>query len=413
MYTSEEIINKLFIKMKSMKRLSIILLMSYSLITLSCTKNERKPESSKPVVLWQKSDTSYDNFRIPSVIVTQKGTVLAFAEGRSNDGDAGDIDLLVKRSFDNGKTWSEQTVVWDDRDNTCGNPCPVIDETTGRIILLMTWNSGADGEDDAIIKEGDDTRRPFMCYSDDDGLTWSEPEDLTATCKNPDWGWYATGPGVAIQLKSEQYKNRIVIPANHSYSINNKEEQVTEGVYGYGSHVLLSDDGGSSWRMSMAITPGCNESQVVELSDGRLMMNMRSYNGLSSRAISYSEDGGETWSDIEHALQLADEQCQASIIEYGSYAGKKMYLFSNPGNPWDRVYMTIRASYDDCNTWSNSKLIFAGPSAYSCMTVLPDGNIGLLFEGGKDFRYESMVFVSIHPDELFKPGTLINNLNSK
>ena len=392
---------------KTVTIISAILLM-YSCGHISNTKTFSKH-------LWKNSDKEYTKYRIPSMIVTQKGTVLTFCEGRAGDGgDAEDIDLLVKRSTDNGETWSELAIVWDDGGNTCGNPCPVIDQTTGRIILMMTWNLVGNGEDlHAIMKEGDDTRRPFMCYSDDDGLTWSEPEDLTATCKNPDWGWYATGPGVAIQLKSEQYKNRIVIPANHSYSINNKEEQVTEGVYGYGSHVLLSDDGGSSWRMSMAITPGCNESQVVELSDGRLMMNMRSYNGLSSRAISYSEDGGETWSDIEHALQLADEQCQASIIEYGSYAGKKMYLFSNPGNPWDRVYMTIRASYDDCNTWSNSKLIFAGPSAYSCMTVLPDGNIGLLFEGGKDFRYESMVFVSIHPDELFKPGTLINNLNSK
>jgi sialidase-1 len=250
-----------------------------------------------------------------------------------------------------------------------------------------------------------------MCCSDDDGLTWSEPVDLTATCKNPDWGWYATGPGVAIQLKSETYKNRLVIPANHSYSTDNKDEQVTEGGYGYGSHVLLSDDGGASWRMSKVITPGCNESQVVELSNGRLIMNMRSYNRLGCRAISYSEDGGETWSDIKHALQLVEEVCQASFIEYGVCGGEKMYLFSNPGNPVDRYFMTIKASFDECKTWSNDKLIFAGPSAYSCMTVLPDGNIGLLFEGGDKYRHESIVFVSVNPDKLFEPGTLLDNLN--
>jgi sialidase-1 len=387
------------------------LIFGLGMIMPSCNNPERKPESSEPVSVWQRSDPGYTLFRIPSLIVTQKGTVLAFAEGRAGQEDSGNIDLLVKRSTNNGKTWSEQSVVWSDRDNTCGNPCPVIDQTTGRIILMMTWNPGSDDEGDIIKHETEDTRRPFMCYSDDDGLTWSEPVDLSATCKNPDWGWYATGPGIAIQLKSKKYKNRLVIPANHSYTTNKKDEQVTEGGHGYGSHVLLSDDGGDNWRMSRVIMPGCNESQVVELSDGTLMMNMRSYNRMGCRAISYSGDGGETWSEIEHALQLADEVCQASFIKYGSYDGKRMYLFSNPGNPVDRLFMTVKASFDECKTWSNDKLIFAGPSAYSCMTVLPDGNIGLLFEGGKDFRYENIVFISMHPDQLFKPGTLLNQLN--
>lgn len=398
-----------------MNRLSqtglVILILGLSLTLMSCTKAGNNSVFVKPVTVWQQSDSNYGMFRIPSIIVTRKGTVLAFAEGREGQGDAGDIDLVLKRSTDNGKTWSKHIVVWDDGKNTCGNPCAVVDQITGRILLMMTWNSGDYGEDEIIKKNVDDTRRPYITYSDDDGLTWSTPVDLTKTCKNPDWGWYATGPGVGIQLKSDKYKNRLVIPANHSYTTTNEKEQVAGEGRGYGSHVLLSDDGGASWRMSTPITPGCNESQVVELSDGRLMMNMRSYNGLPCRAIACSEDGGETWSQVKHAIQLADEQCQASIIQYGSYNGKKLYLFSNPGNPWDRYYMTIRASFDDCKTWSNAKLIFAGPSAYSCLTVLPDGNIGLLFEGGNKFRYASIIFVSMDPDQLFKPGTLLNNLN--
>ena len=387
----------------------IFLILSLCIIILSCSDSGRKSEPSKPVIVWRQSDAGYELYRIPSIIVTPKGTVLAFAEARQGQEDSGDIDLVVKRSSDNGRTWSEQSVVWSDGRNTCGNPCPVIDQITGRIILMMTWNMGNEDEGDIIMHDVDNTRRPYMCYSDDDGLTWSEPVDLTATCKNPDWGWYATGPGVAIQLKSEKYKNRLVIPANHSYSTTNQEEMVVEEKYGYGSHVLLSDDGGKNWRMSTSITPGCNESQVVELSDGRLMMNMRSYNRMGCRAISYSDDGGETWSKIEHALQLVEEVCQASFIEYGVYAGEKMYLFSNPGNPWDRYFMTIKTSFDDCETWSNDKLIFAGPSAYSCMTVLPNGNIGLLFEGGREYRYENIVFVSIHPDQLFQPGVLLGS----
>lgn len=361
--------------------------------------------------VWKNSDKEYTKYRIPAIIVTQKGTLLIFCEGRAGDGgDSGDIDLLVKRSGDNGKSWSEQSIVWDDGGNTCGNPCPVIDQETGRIILMMTWNSGAYGEHKAIRKEVVDTRRPFMCYSDDDGLTWSEALDLTATCKNPDWEWYATGPGVGIQLKSEKYKNRIVIPANHSYSATNEHEKVTKTGYGFGSHVLLSDDGGSNWQMSTAITPGCNESQVVELSDGRLMINMRSYNQMNCRAISYSEDGGETWSEIVHAYQLVEPVCQASIIEYGQYNGKKMFLFSNPAALEDRVCMTIKASFDESKTWSNAKLIAGNKAEYSCLTVLPDGNIGILYEIGFDFIYDlGIAFVSFHPDELFKPGTLLSD----
>ncbi len=358
----------------------------------------RCAQQAPPIILWQK-DVQYPEIRIPSLIVTQEGTVLAFAEGREGRSDGGDIDFIMKRSTDNGKTWSEQMEVWDDARNTCGNPCPVVDHSTGRIILFMSWNSG---------KESEDTRRPYMCYSDDDGLTWSEPMDMTESCKLSDWGWYATGPGVAIQMRSEKYKGRLIIPANHSYPTDEPKHKVTQEGWGYGAHVLISDDGGKTWRISEPITPGCNESQVVELSDGRLMMNMRSYNGLPCRAVAYSKDGGETWSEVYHSYQLPDEQVQASIIEYGEYGDDRMYLFSNPGNPWDRVYMAIKASFDDCATWSNEKLIYAGKSAYSCMTVLPNGNIGLLFEGGKEFRHETVAFVSINPDELFTPGTYLS-----
>jgi len=366
--------------------------------------NEKNSASFSWNHIWNNSDSSYNNFRIPSMIVTQKGTVLIFCEARSG-GDASDIDLLVRRSNDNGETWSEQSIVWQDSINTCGNPCPVIDQTTGRIILFMTWNPGEESGKEIV-----NARRPYMCFSDDDGLTWSEPLDMTATCKNPDWGWYATGPGVAIQLKSEKYKNRIVIPANHSYSTNNEQEKVTKAGHGVGSHVLLSDDGGRNWRISTAITPGCNESQVVELSDGRLMMNMRSFNRLNCRAISYSEDGGESWSEIEHALQLVEPVCQASIIEFGQYKGRRMFLFSNPAAVDERVSLTVKMSFDDCKTWSNAKLIDGKRVQYSCMTVLPNGNIAILYEIGFDHIYDSgIAFVSFPPDELFNPGTLLHD----
>jgi len=390
-----------------MKRITLLLSCVLGLCLLSSC-GDGAGESYIWSHVWQDSDGLYKHYRIPSIIVTQNETVLIFCEGRSGR-DASDIDLLVRRSDDHGRSWSEQAIVWQDGANTCGNPCPVIDQTTGRIILFMSWNRFEEGGRTVVTKSGKDTRRPFMCYSDDDGLTWSEPVDLTASCKDPDWGWYATGPGIGIQLQSEKYRNRLVIPANHSYTSNDPEEPLLEDGYGYGAHLLLSDDGGATWQMSSPITPGCNESQVVELSDGRLMMNMRSYNGLNCRAVSISEDGGETWSEIEHAIQLAEPVCQASIMEYGQYKGKRMFLFSNPAALDERTALTVKTSFDDCKTWSNAKLIDGKRVQYSCMTVLPNGNIGVLYEIGWGGDHDlGIAFVSFHPDELFTPGTLLN-----
>lgn len=356
-------------------------------------------------VLWEKGTGDYNNYRIPSLITTPKGTLLVFCEGREG-GDAGDIDLLLKRSEDNGITWSDEQIVWDDAQNTCGNPCPVIDEETGRIWLFLTWNNGEDHESEIIHKTSSSPRIPYLMYSDDDGNTWSEPVNMAESCRDSSWGWYATGPGFGIQIKNGLHKGRLVIPANHSYDDPNGT--IRNGPYGYGSHVLFSDDHGETWKMSEPIKPGCNESQVTELSDGTLVMNMRSYNDQYSRAISFSKDGGETWTEIEHDYQLVESKCQASILNYGPFGEKQMHLFLNPAVPSGRNHMTLKASFDDCESWSNDKLIYAGPAAYSCLTKLPDGKIGMFFEAGKESSYEKMVFVSIETAQIFTPGSLLN-----
>jgi len=360
------------------------------------------PETLVDGVLWEQSDPSYNNYRIPALIVTKSNTLLAFAEGREG-GDAGDIDILLRRSMNNGVSWEEQIVVWDDGTNTCGNPCPVVDEQTGRILLLMTWNLGSDGESAIIRRTSDSTRVPYLTYSDDDGLTWSEPRSLYEAGKDPAWGWYATGPGVGIQLKAEAYKGRLVVPCNNSY--DNPEIASREG-FGYGAHVLLSDDGGDSWRRSEIITPEVNESQVAELANGTLLMNMRSYNQTGTRAVAYSADGGETWSSIEHDPQLIEPVCQGSLLSFGDWEGQKLHLFSNPSVQGQRTHMTIQTSFDDCQTWTNAKLIYQGPSAYSCLTRLPNGHVALFFEMGEERPYEQMRFVSFSPQQLFSPGVL-------
>lgn len=358
-------------------------------------------------VLWQQGTGKYNNYRIPSIIVTQKGTLLAFCEGREA-GDSGNIDLLLKRSEDNGKTWSNEQVVWDDGTNTCGNPCPVVDKETGRIWLFATWNNGEDQEGEIIHKTATSPRLPYVCYSDDDGFTWSEPDPLPETCRDASWGWYATGPGIGIQIKKGSHKGRLVIPANHSY--DDPQGTVRNGPFGYGSHVLYSDDNGKTWSRSEAIKPGCNESQVTELSEGTLVMNMRSYNNQYSRAISFSKDGGKSWSKIEHDVQLVESKCQASILYFGQFDGKQMHLFSNPAVPVGRTALAVKTSFDDCESWSNAKLIYAGPSAYSCLAKLPNGQVGLFFEAGEKRPYAKMVFVSFKIEELFTPGTILEKI---
>jgi sialidase-1 len=334
-------------------------------------------ESVMQKPLFVKGVGGYNIYRIPALLTTQKGTLLAFCEGREG-GDSSDIDLLLRRSEDGGETWSRKQVVWDQGKNICGNPCPVQDRDTGIIWLLMTWNHRDDPEDEQIEGTAEYARRPYVCYSNDDGKTWSEPVDLSETCRDPDWGWYATGPGVAIQLRCGKYKGRLVVPANHS-------DLKYEGSY-YNSHVVYSDDHGKTWKYSQPIGPGCNESQVVELADGTLMMNMRAYNPSGYRAIATSTDGGETWTKAWRHDQLPEPTCQASFLRYSTVedGGKNRLLFSNPASMDDRINMTVRVSYDEGKTWPVSKRLYSGSSAYSCLTVLPDGDIGCLYEAGED-----------------------------
>ncbi len=335
-------------------------------------------------VIFRSGEEGYSNYRIPSLITTKNGSLLAFCEARKDHrGDSGNIDLVVKRSTDGGKTWSGPLIVWDAGDHTAGNPCPVVDQRTGRIINLVCWNLATDHGRDLHAGTSVDTRRVYQTHSDDDGLTWSEPKEITSKVKEPSWWWYATGPGIGIQLQKGPHKGRLVIPANHT----------AEGYFG--AHTLYSDDGGETWQVSEIIKPTVNESQVVELSDERLMMNMRSqgfpdtkrpYSGY--RSIAYSSNGGESWTEPVFDDELGDPICQASIIRYDA----NRILFSNPNPPVSlergpREQMTVKLSSDDGQTWAKKLLIYEGPSAYSSLAKLPDGKIGLLYEKDKDIAF--------------------------
>jgi sialidase-1 len=341
----------------------------------------------------------YHTYRIPALLVTREGTLLAFCEGRKTSrSDSGDIDLLVRRSTDGGKTWEPQQIVWDDGGNTCGNPCPVVDQTTGVIWLPMTWNHGQDTEAMIMKNTGRDTRRVFVTCSKDDGRTWAQPREITADVKRPEWRWYATGPGVGIQLTQGPAKGRLLIPCDHSLVLPDDPD-------GYNSHVIYSDDHGQTWQLGGVIRPAVNECQVVELTDGTLLINMRNYDrSKTTRAIATSADGGLTWSAVGHDPALVEPICQASFLRYTKQPpdDRSRVLFSNPAHaePGRRRDMTVRMSEDEGKTWPIGRVLWPGPAAYSCLAILPDGGIACLFEGGKENAYERIILGTFSQDWL-------------
>ncbi len=341
----------------------------------------------KQDVVYRSGEGGYHTYRIPSVLVTKAGTVLAFCEGRKDSrSDTGDIDLLLRRSTDGGETFGKTQVVWDDGPNTCGNPCPVVDQSTGTIWLLLTHNLGVDHESQIKARTSKGTRTVWVSKSTDDGATWSKPVEITPTTKKPDWTWYATGPGAGIQLKS----GRLLIPCDH----------IVAGTDQYNSHVIYSDDGGAHWKLGGVATPFVNECEAVELADGRVMLNMRNYDrNMRCRAVATSDNRGDSWSEVTHDETLIEPICQASIRRYSlaiaSEKGKDRILFSNPASETARVNMTLRVSYDEGGTWPVAKTLHAGPSAYSCLAVLPGGDILCLYERGAGSPYETIVLARV------------------
>lgn len=340
----------------------------------------------------------YNTFRIPAITVNGAGHLLAICEGRKRDGgDAGDIDTVFKVSEDGGKTWSKLGVIWDDGTNTCGNPCVVRDADTGVIWLLNTWNRGDDPESQIINQTSKDKRRVFVSSSSDDGRSWSKAHEITPDVKRADWTWYATGPGAGIQLQRGPHKGRLIIPCDH----------IEEGTKRYFSHVIYSDDHGQTWKLGG--TPPrdqVNECEVVELADGGLMLNMRSYDpAKKARQSAISRDGGITWEEQKIVPELVDPICQASIRRLSwPQAGKPgVVLFANAASQ-KRERMTVRASFDDGRTWPVAYLLSPQPAAYSCLVTMPDGSIGLLYESGPKHPYQAIVFSSFTLDWL-KEGT--------
>ena len=279
-------------------------------------------------------------------------------------------------------------MIWHDDSNTCGNACPVVDQTTGQVWLLLTHNLGQDNEKAIGQRRSEGTRTAWVCQSGDDGLTWSQPREITKTVKKLEWGWYATGPGIGIQLRYGAHAGRLLIPVNYSVQPNPYRSDLFE----YGDAVIHSDDHGQTWQLGGSVPGlGIDEPQVVELEDGIVMMNMRSSYG-NLRVISISKDAGQTWSEAWRDAALVEPPCEASILRFTERPkwGKSRILFSNPASAKGRANLTVRLSSDEGQSWAVSKQVNAGPSAYSCLAVLSDMTIGCLYEQGNADAYEKI-----------------------
>jgi sialidase-1 len=318
-------------------------------------------------------------YRIPALAVSKNGTLLAFAEARRDSAaDHGNIDTVVRRSEDGGKTWGPEIVVAGDGDNTMGNPCPVVDRDTGRVWLHLCWNGHQPPPGGFKPGYGEDSRRVFVTYSDDDGRTWARAKEITASVKLEHWSWYATGPGHGIQLERGKHKGRLIIPSNH-------KSEPEGGPRTYHSHIVYSDDHGETWKIGAVTAEGYNESTAVELENGDVMLNSRLHgpgtHDKKYRGVSISGNGGETFARWGYNRDLIDPHCQGSLrrIRWAEDGNPGVIAFSNPAWPW-RTHVMVRYSYDDGITWPAGRMIYPWTSAYSDTAVLPDGRVAVLFE---------------------------------
>ena len=380
------------------------------IILVACDDaNEHPPPDFKPLntrieqTVFRSGEEGYHTYRIPALITAPNGDLIAFCEGRKEGrGDSGDIDLLLKRSRDGGKNWDATLLVWGDDTHVWGNPCPVIDRETNTIFLLLTTNLSTDKEKAIINKTAEDTRRVFVMESVDNGHSWTPPKEITNTTKDLDWGWYATGPGVGIQIQAGPHAGRLIIPSDHSYT--HAEPDSAESSFEYGSHIIYSDDHGKSWQLGGVVRPKVNECQVFEVADGtgKLILNMRAYFGRNVRAQAESTDGGMSWTNPKDVPGLIEPVCQASILRYRMPGSESppWVVFSNPAST-KRENLMLKFSLDEGTTWPFSQMIYPGKAAYSCLTITADSLIGCLFECGEESPYEEIRFVAL--EEVGKP----------
>jgi sialidase-1 len=375
----------------------------FAVLAVACSAPTQAAAASDPVFRTTLRALGQDGVftsRIPALATTPKGTLIAAFDLRhtSSVDLPGDIDVAVMRSFDQGTTWTPAKRVMDfDKNvpgtmgNGVGDPTIVVDRN-GTIFISALWVRANRTVSPPVPNEL--ASQFMMIRSTDDGATWLEPVNLTSQVQDPAWGVAVAlkGPGSGVQLRD----GTLVIPTYFkTYPSAGKGQ----------SAFIWSKDHGDTWQRvppPMSGAARTSEAQLAELEDGSLLMSIRDHGPKKLRAWArYSWTGDIAkghWS--EPWWVVPDPVCMGSLIRHPSGP----LLFSNPNSQTQRIAMTVRASTDGGRTWNGGRLIDPGLSGYSCMTVLPDGRIGMLYERGEVKYNESIQYVRFPLDWVMSAG---------
>ncbi len=353
-----------------------------------------------------------DTYRIPGMVTTGEGTLIAVYDNRYNNSKdlQENIDVGMSRSTDGGQTWEPMRVIMDmgewggnpERLNGIGDPAVLYDHTTGTIWVAALWISGF-SETDMLwwaSKPGmkpTETGQFVLVKSTDDGLTWSDPINITEQIKDPSWQLLFQGPGRGITLND----GTLVFPAQFKADIG--EKALDGGQYTAHSTIVYSQDGGETWHVGTGAKPNTTEAQVVQLADGNLMLNMRDDRNrqikdeTNGRAVAVSDDLGETWTIHSSSNSaLPEPNCMASLIAADvEMNGQKQQVlfFSNPNDKGARINMSIKASLDQGHTWPEANQVLLNETqgfGYSCMTMVDENTVGILYEGVKELYFQKI-----------------------
>ncbi|MFE9907083.1 sialidase family protein [Streptomyces clavifer] len=324
------------------------------------------------------------HYRIPALTTSVRGTLIAAYDSRPTLADLpGNLGIVVRRSTDGGTTWQTQQVV---RKETApkgfGDPSLLTDTMTGRIFVFYasSVNQGFFGSATGNDETDPDVLQADYSYSDDDGVTWKHRR-ITQQIKNPAWAGMFAASGEGIQVRRGTYKGRLI----QQYAIRANGADYAVSAY--------SDDHGETWRTGNPVGPGGDENKAVELNDGRIMLNNRS---APYRTIAHSTDGGVNYTPFTQDTALPDPANNASVIRYAPDAPasdptSSWLLFSNTESTSSRSNLTVKMSCDNGRTWPIRKVVDPGSAAYSTLTRLPNGRLGLLYERDdyKNITYSS------------------------
>lgn len=379
-------------------RLSLLALLSTALLTVASFPVRSAEPFLEKVDVFEAGKEGYALYRIPGIVTTKRGTVLAYCEARKGDrGDWGTIDILLRRSTNNGASWQPRVKIADVPGPKAKNPVALAQKlaTAGEV----TYNNPvaiADAHGAVHFLFCLEYARCFYLRTDDDGVTFSKPVEITAAFDKfrPEYDWkvLATGPGHGIQLKT----GRFVVPVWLSLGTGGHAHRPSV------TSVIYSDDLGRTWVRGEIAGPNegdwsiPNETCAVQLADSRVLLNMRSESKANRRLLTTSRDGATAWSKPQFHDQLLEPICMASMVRLSEApaSDKHRLLFSNPhnldradgkaapGKGRDRKNVSVKLSYDEAITWPVSKTVEPGFSGYSDLAVAKDGTILLFYERG-------------------------------